>query len=201
MKIRFSPLLAGASGKAADAVASNWKGRAYIRKHVIPKNPQSAAQVAVRESLAACVTLWRSLSSTIKAWLDTYGTGYGMSGYNVFMKKNRAAQQASTALVPVPANPNVAPVSDLTGSVAVADKITATWTDPVETGFTKMALILRDQATDVFSGEILTTDAADETYDFDPLTTGLTYDLYGWLYNPTTGEMGTVSSDLDLLVT
>jgi len=201
MKIRFSPLVASASGKAADAVAASWKGRQYIRKHVIPANPQTAAQTLVRESMAACVSLWRSLSSTIKTFLDSYGTGYNMSGYNVFVSKNRAAEQASTALKPVPPNPNVAALTDLTGSVAVAEKITATWTDPVKAGYTKVALILRDQDGNVFSAETLDTDASAETYDFTDLTTDNVYDLYGWLYNPTSDDMGTVASHLDLTVT
>ncbi|MBA7537073.1 hypothetical protein ES705_29339 [subsurface metagenome] len=201
MRIKFSPLVASASSKAADMVASSWKGRAYIRKHVIPHNPKTPAQTLVRDSLARCVPLWRSLSSTIKTWLDTYGTGYRMSGYNTFMSKNRAAEQASTALAPVPPEPRVLPVVDLAGDVTISSIITVTWTDPVETGFTNMALILRDQAKDVFELEILDTLAAAETYDFDPVTTGLTYDLYGWLYDPIKKIMGSVASHLDLLVT
>ncbi len=201
MKIKFSPLIAGASGKAADAVCATWKGRAYVRKHVIPANPKSAAQIAVRESMARCVTLWRSLSTTVKGWLDTYGTGYRMSGYNVYVSKNRLAEQSDTAHKVVPPHPNVAPVIDLAGDVAVAEIITATWTDPVKAGFTKFALILRDQALNVYEAEILDTDASVATYDFTALITGHVYDLYGWLYNPTTGVMGTVSEDLSQTVT
>ncbi|MBA7536905.1 hypothetical protein ES705_29170 [subsurface metagenome] len=201
MKIRFSPLLAGASGKAADAVAATWKGRAYIRKHVIPANPKSPAQTAVRESLARCVTLWRSLGILIKAWLDTYGTGYAMSGYNVFVKKNRANEAVPQALVPVPPNPNVPPLADLEGSVVVAETITASWTDLALPGFTNVALILRDQAGNVFSAELLDTLGSAEMYDFTGLTTGHIYDLYGWVYNPTTGAMGTVAEVMDLTVT
>jgi len=182
-------------------VAASWKGRAYIRKHVIPSNPNTAAQQLVRESLARCVTLWRSLSETVKVWLDTYGTGYRMSGYNAFMSKNRAAEQATTALAVVPPEPRVLPVAAFAGSVAVAEKITVTWTDPALTGYTKLALILRDQALNTFQGEILTTLASAETYDFLSLTTGHIYDVYGWLYDSTTGIMGSVASDVDLTVT
>jgi len=201
MRIKFSPLISSASGKAADMVAASWKGRAYIRKHVIPSNPETAAQVLVRESLARCVTLWRSLSETVKVWLDTYGTGYRMSGYNSFMSKNRAAEQVPAALAVVPPEPRVLPVSDLSGSVAVAEKITATWTDPALAGYTNMAFILRDQALNTFQAEILTTLSSAETLDFLLLTTGHVYDLYCWLYNPTTGVMGSVASDMDLTVT
>ncbi len=194
MKIKFSPLLAGASGKAADAVAATWKGRAYVRKHVIPANPKSAAQVLVRNSLSRCVTLWRSLSSTVKTWLDTYGTGYRMSGYNIFMSKNRAHEQVPEALVPVPPNPNVAPIIDMAGTNASLSTV-VTWTDPALSGYTNFAMILRDVALNVFQDEILSTLASAETYTFSGLIEGNEYDLYGWLYNPTTGAMGTAYAD------
>lgn len=50
-----SPLMSlDASGTVADAlVFSKWKGRNYVRQHVIPSNPQSTAQQAVREALGA----------------------------------------------------------------------------------------------------------------------------------------------------
>lgn len=198
MKIRFSPLLAGASGKAADAVAASWKGRAYIRKHVIPANPKTAGQIAVRESMARCVTLWRSLSSTIKAWLDTYGTGYRMSGYNVFVQKCRALEQVPSPLVVVPANPNVAALTDLAGTNGDTETV-ITWTDPTLSGFTKIALILRDEAGVIFSDEILSIDMSAETHTITGLTNGNNYTLYGWLYNPTTGAMGTVAYDEDII--
>lgn len=201
MKITYSPLVAGASGKTADAVAAHWKGRNYIRKRVIPHNPKSSAQTAVRESLARCVTLWRSLSSTVKDYLDTYAVDYRMAGFNAFISKNRAHEQVPEALEVVPANPHVSAVADFEGDVAVADKITVTWTDPALDGYTKLALIARNQALEVFELEILTVDAADETYDFDPLETDDVYDVYGWLYNPTTGDMGTVAADTNLTVT
>ena len=201
MKIGFSPLIARASGRAADLVMAAWKGRAYCRKHVIPHNPQSAAQVLVRNSMGSCVTLWRSLGPELKAWLDKYATAYRMSGYNIFCSKNRAAEQATTALSPVPANPHVAAVADFAGDVGVADTVTVTWTDPVIAGFTKLALFLRDQSKSVFELEIITTLASAETYDFAAVETGVTYDAYGALYNPTTGAFGTVAADLDLLTT
>ncbi len=193
MKIRFSPLLAGMSGKAADAVAATWKGRAYIRKHVIPANPKSPAQVAVRESLARCITLWRSLSATIKAWLDTYGTGYRMSGYNVFISKNRALEQVPSPLVPVPANPNVPPHVDLAGTDGATESV-ITWTSLALEGFTKIALVIRDEAGNIFDQESLEIDDVTETHTFTELTALHVYTCYAWLYNPTTGEMGTISA-------
>jgi len=190
MKITFSPLVAGASGRAADAVASSWKGRAYIRKYVIPHNPQSAAQVLVRNSMASCVTMWRSLSSDLKACLDTYGVGYRMSGYNVFTSKNRAKFQATDPLAVMPANPNVAAISDFLGTLGDTE-IVVTWTDPVNAAFTKLAMMLHRTDLSIFEGEILTTLSSAETYTFTGLTNGKTYDLYAFLYSATPAIPGT----------
>ena len=190
MKITFSPLVAGASGRAADAVASSWKGRAYIRKYVIPHNPQSAAQTLVRNAMASCVTLWRSLSSDLKACLDTYGVGYRMSGYNTFVSKNRTKFQATDPLAVMPPNPNVPAISDFLGTLGDT-QIVVTWSDPINTAFTKLAMLLHDTAGSIFQGEILTTLTSAETYTFTGLTNGHTYDLYGFLYSATPAIPGT----------
>ncbi len=201
MKITFSPLIASASGRAADAVAANWKGRGYIRKHVIPHNPKTAAQIAIRESLARCVTLWRSLGTEVKAWLDAYAIDYRMAGYNTFVSKNRALEQTPAALAVVPANPHVVAPAALTADVAVAEIITVTWTDAVVTDFTKMLLLLRRNDLAVFEGETLLIDASAETHDFTALTTGKTYDTYGAYFNPTKNIFGTTACDFGKEVT
>lgn len=197
MRIRFSPLIAGMSGKAADAVASSWKGRAYIRKLVIPHNPKSAAQTLVRDSLTRCVTLWRSLSSDIKKWLDTYATAYRMSGYNTFMSKNRAIEQAETALVPVPANPHVVAPTDaafVTG-IGVSGDIDLTWTDDTLPGITHVIAAVRLAGIDSFE-KIETVAVATATLTISDLTAAGDYDCYCWYHNETTDEMGTVHGQL-----
>ena len=193
--------MAGASGRAADAVAANWKGRAYVRKYVVPHDADTVKQGLVRDAFTTCVTLWRSLSTTVKAWLDTYGVGYRISGFNVFMAKNRKTEQATGILKPVPDNPNVAALVHSAGSVAVATKITITWIDPTKTGWTKVFLCVRDKVTGVFSSEILTVLASAATYDFTGLTTGHIYRVYIALYNSTTYEFGTSSGTAELTVT
>ena len=66
MKVTLSPLVAGLSGTAADAVAAKWKGRQYVRKYTIPKNPRSALQVAVRKMFARMPLWFRSLPSELR---------------------------------------------------------------------------------------------------------------------------------------
>ncbi len=192
MKITFSPLLAGASGRAADAVAATWKGIAYIRKFVIPANPKTDAQTAVREAFAACVSLWRSLTTEVKTFLDTYGTGYAMSGYNVFISKNRKAQQDKTALRPVPPNPIVSAVPDFVFDSEPNPGVSLlTWTDPEINGYSRVLLVARDKDGVVFIAchTDYTTAAGEIT--IGALTIGKTYQFFIALYNPTTGDFGT----------
>lgn len=54
-----------ASGKFADTmVASIWKGRNYMRKYVIPANPNTAAQSTHRGKFKDAVAAWQSLPAT-----------------------------------------------------------------------------------------------------------------------------------------
>lgn len=197
MKIVFSPLIAGMSGRAADAVAASWKGRNYIRKFVVPHNPQTDAQTAVRESLARCVTLWRSLTVPVKAWLDKYATAYRMSGYNTFISKNRALEDADSLLKPVPDNPHVDPMPGFTySSEPSADVIRVTWTASGLPGFTHVFLASRDILSNAFLHVTLSGLDATEYGNYVDIITGHTYQLYAALYNPTTGAFGTIASDV-----
>ncbi len=180
------------SGKAADAVASSWKGRAYIRKLVIPHNPKSPAQRAVRESLARCVPLWRSLWVDLKFWLNVYARDYGMAGYNTFMKYNRKLEQAADVLLPMPPNPyapapgTFAPVT----GVGVAGDIDVTWLDLSPDEMDQIYFILRLAATNVFLYGGLPLAAA-ETFTISGLTPEAVYDVYAFFRNGTTKECGT----------
>lgn len=195
MKVIPSALVAELRGSTAELTCASWKGINYVRRKVVPANPNSAAQQAVRNSLTACVTLWRSLSATVKSWLDTYGTDYAQSGFNVFTSKNRALEQADSNLKPVPDNPNVPAPTDFAEDTSGATELTVTWTDEALAGYTKMFLILRNTDDDAFESEDLTIDASAETKTWTGLTTDDDYQVYGALYNPTTGEIGTIAAD------
>lgn len=197
MKIKWSPLVASASGTTADAVAASWKGIQYIRKHVIPHNPQTAAQTLVRESLARCVTLWRSLSGPFKDWLNTYGVDYRMSGFNVFMSKCRALEQAGDALPIVPANPYVDAPEDIafvTG-VGAAGTIDVSWVDNSPDGYTRMYFAVRRVDGAVFNA-VAARDSDELAYTITGLADGEDYDCYAAFRHAVTGMIGTVDGDM-----
>lgn len=59
----------GTIGKTA--VFSKWRGRNYVRRHVIPSNPKSALQIAMRASLRFMTQVWSSIPTTQKnEWSD-----------------------------------------------------------------------------------------------------------------------------------
>jgi len=197
MKVKFSPLVASMSGTAADAVMASWKGIQYVRKHVIPHNPQTAAQTLVRESLARCMTLWRSLSGPFKDWLDTYGVDYRLSGWNIFVQKNRAAEQAGTALAPAPANPHVDAPSTLAFAegAGAAGTIDATWVDNSPDGYTRIYFLARRIDEAAFK-LIVARDSDELAYTLTGLDAGEDYDCYAAFRHAVTGVIGTVDSDL-----
>jgi len=88
MKVRLSVLLSGISGKSGDVVGSNWKGRAYVRRRVIPANPQTQKQQDQRNALARLVECFQALTSREKTFLDKLGADEALSGYNVYVGRN-----------------------------------------------------------------------------------------------------------------
>lgn len=196
MKLKFSPLVAGASGSTADLTAANWKGRAYVRKKVVPANPQTAAQTAVRESMARCVTLWRSLAAAQKTALDTYGVDYRMSGYNIFCQKNRALEQVPAILKPLPDNPNCAAPLTPVWAAGAAGLIDFTWSDsdqPADYAYVTAFARLKDS--NVFTTPKTAARAA-ESLTLTALDTGEDYDCYAFYWDSTNVFGGTTTGEL-----
>jgi len=87
-RFKFSPIMVDARGSVSDATFSVWKGVHYIRSRVTPANPRTANQVAQRDAMTTGVGLWQKLhASLVDAW-KTYATGYNLSGYNAFIRRN-----------------------------------------------------------------------------------------------------------------
>jgi|SRR3972149_10432145 len=79
-----------ARGTLADTMTGSfWRGINYIRVRVVPHNPRSTAQVAVRDTLTDGVSKWRfgTISQLHKNYWNTYAAGLGESGFNRFMRQ------------------------------------------------------------------------------------------------------------------
>lgn len=62
-----------ASGSLAGSIVfSKWRGRNYVRRHAVPANPRSAAQLAVRSIMAFLATRWKHIDPSSQAtWLES----------------------------------------------------------------------------------------------------------------------------------
>ncbi len=82
-----APLLSfGASGTLAKTmVYSRWKGRPYVRRHVIPANPKSTAQTSTRDAFSSANSIWKIAGPLLIAPWDRFATGQVLTGRNKFM--------------------------------------------------------------------------------------------------------------------
>lgn len=180
MKVWFTPIISGARNKVGDAVFSIWKGIPYVRTRVIPHNPQSDDQMVVRNSLARCVPLWRSLEEQLKDVLDTYANDYQMSGFNWFISKNRVLEETYNAGYITPPNRVIDAVTSLNAATGSSGQINLTWADgsvgadyKVYVLYRKKAEALSDSAFTLFEKE--TTLVSENALTVTGLSSGAIY--------------------------
>ena len=133
-------ILGGFSGKIANVVGTSWKGIAVIKSQPLSvANPKTAAQVAQRTKLSACVAMLQPiLSGVIKPLNDRFAGQ--MSGYNYSLQKSIAAFGADGSF----ANPSEFKISratakaQLIGCVSAypsTNVVMAAWTSDAGTGY------------------------------------------------------------------
>lgn len=127
-RITFSPLIAGASGKAADAVFSKWKSTPYVRKLVTPSNPKTAAQTLMREAMGRMPYMWRQFRSEVQALQNAYGVSIGLSGFNWFARQNASLEKTYDAYEISPPDADVEPPLSCSLSDGGGGSATLTWT-------------------------------------------------------------------------
>lgn len=194
MIVKPSPLVASFHGSAGEATASTWLGRNYLRKRVTPRNPQSAGQTAVRESMARIVALWQSFTeladnARIKEAWNYAALKDALKGYNLFGKRNRALEQAGALLVGI-ADPawsqaygGPIPIwTDLAGAPGIPGAIDVTWT-PL-TAYPAFALFfVREAATNVFTYPAIYSAAEGAgALTITGMTAATSHQVYGTIY-------------------
>lgn len=87
MGVILQGILGGFSGKVGPVVGGKWKDIDYMRSYVIPSNPNTVNQQAVRTKFSKLVQYGRSLLATILQpfWDPFYSN---MSGFNAFISTN-----------------------------------------------------------------------------------------------------------------
>jgi len=87
MGVILQGILGGFSGKVGPVVGGKWKDIDYMRSYVVPANPNTVGQQAVRTKFAALVALARQLlSNLLQPYWDQYYPS--MSGFNAFISQN-----------------------------------------------------------------------------------------------------------------
>ena len=84
----FSLAASGTLGKAI--VFATWKGIAYVRKHAIPANPKSAAQISMRAMMRFLSQIWDGLTTANKATWDARAAVTNVSPFNAFVGFNQS---------------------------------------------------------------------------------------------------------------
>lgn len=95
-----APLLSfGAGGTVAKTqVYSKWKGRPYVRQHVIPSNPNSADQQLTRNTFSWLNQVWKNAPSLLQDPWDLYAQGQVLTGRNAFVGQNTRVLRSQTDL-------------------------------------------------------------------------------------------------------
>lgn len=105
MKIKYSALVMGVSGKLNGSVGATNKGGAYLRNKGVVSNPNTPAQAAVRSRFGALSSGFRALSpSQIAAWnaaaadfpiIDRLGDTRYLTGLGLYVQLNTNLMQIS----------------------------------------------------------------------------------------------------------
>ncbi len=96
----FGDVYSGQAGKAG--VFAKWKGRQYRRAYVIPANPKTTMQQAVRNSFTNAVDKWHEYCSLMRLCYSYLATGLVMSGFNLLVSR---WQKAATTGQELPYDP------------------------------------------------------------------------------------------------
>lgn len=186
--IIFSPLISGARNKVGDIVFSIWKGIPYVRRRVIPANPQTDDQVAQRLTFKICVAVWQDLlvaGHFVRANWNRFAEGYALSGFNRFVSSGSKEEIGAANLATItPANPLVAKIIDLAAATGASGVITVTWTAAgLPAGSTiRLYYRLPDEEGIHYHGDAA---VAAETYSMDNLTADTEFCAYAFVEDST----------------
>jgi len=133
-------ILGGFSGKVANVVGTSWKGIAVMKALPLSvANPRTAAQVAQRTKMAACVSMLQPiLSQVIKPLNDRFAGK--MSGFNYALQASISAFDESGELsdpgkFKISRAANKAQLIDAIAAEAKITKVKCTWTSDAGKGY------------------------------------------------------------------
>jgi hypothetical protein len=142
------PLLSiGASGTIAKTqVYSKWRGQAYVRQHVIPANPKTADQMAVRNVFRFAQAIWTFMGALAIAPWNLQATGQKYTGRNKYSSLNVPALKGDADCQDIVGSPGakggLPPLTLVAAATAVAGELELTFTTPsAPTGWTLTSVV------------------------------------------------------------
>lgn len=161
-----APLLSfGGSGTIAKTmVFSKWKGIPYVRRHVIPANPQTAAQQFVRRTFALLREAFKRAPSMLTDPWNAFASGRPFTGMNKFVGENIRVLNGEADLANLIVSPGarggLPPITFTAAPTAVAGEIQGNFVVPdAPGGWTLQAGVIvavKDQPPDgIFDGVTL----------------------------------------------
>src|SRR3546814_12612164 len=93
-----APLLSfGADGQIAKTmVYSKWKGIPYVRRHVVPANPQTVAQQLTRTTFSQLREMWKIAPAIAQLPWDTFAIGRPFLGLNKRSEERRVGKECGS---------------------------------------------------------------------------------------------------------
>jgi len=106
-RVTLNPILKSISGRIDSVVFYAYNDRQYMRRYVVPCNPDTAEQRVNRARFAKSVHLWQALPGYQKSQWNGKALLLRMSGYNLFISsrlkdRNLSAFLPSASLVASP---------------------------------------------------------------------------------------------------
>jgi hypothetical protein len=91
-KVILHPMILGISGKIGSLVFYSYRNNQYVRRYVIPKNPNTPAQRSRRELFGEAVNKWQNLKGYKKDQWNSNARNKRMSGYNLFISTRLSSE-------------------------------------------------------------------------------------------------------------
>jgi hypothetical protein len=153
----------GASGQIAKTmVYSTWRGVKYVRRHVIPANPRTESQMAVRNLFAFLREIFKLAGLGLSAPWDAFALGRPFTGMNKFVGENVRVLNGDVDLTDVIISPGAKGGLPPTGIVVTSPTpteahVAITW--PVlPSGWNKVGAaaiaLLQQDPTGIFTGGV-----------------------------------------------
>lgn len=141
-----APLLSfSASGQLAKTmVYAEWKGIPYLRRYVIPANPQSAEQTKTRNAFAWLNNVWRIAPADFLAPWNAAAAGRPVTGRNLIVQHNIPLLRDETVATGMVMSPGAK--AGLAATVTITpgdDQLTfsANAPDPLPSGWSVVKLV------------------------------------------------------------